>query len=168
MKTSPDDHSQDTLVPRRNFLQWTGAGAIALPSLLGAGSSAAFAAEPTIGGLDTLTIRVSHDAPVNFINDATLKKWAETIKERSEGKITVQVYPSGQLFSDTNAMQALVTSRGGSVQMVSTSAFYLEPYAITAGVFELPYEFASQRATSRMRSQAHPVSLLRSGWRRMV
>ena len=145
MNKSPDSDFQKGFVPRRHFLQWTGAGAVGLPALLGGygGSAPALAAEPSAAGVQTLTIRVSYDAPVNFINDRTLKKWAETIKERSEGKITVQVYPAGQLFHDADAMQAMVTSRGASVQMVSTSAFYLEPYAIAAGVFELPYEFAS-------------------------
>lgn len=143
MKKLPNTPFIQERLGRGRFLELAGAGAVGIPAGLAAGT-AAYAAEPSAAGVETLTIRVSHEAPVNFINDRTLKGWADTIKERSEGKITVQVFPAGQLFNDTNGMQTLVTSKGSGVQMVSTSAFYLEPYAIAAGVFELPYEFASQ------------------------
>ncbi|HVA37265.1 MAG TPA: TRAP transporter substrate-binding protein [Candidatus Dormibacteraeota bacterium] len=140
MQWSPDSRLPHGCVSRRQLLGMVGAGAIGM--LVPSGADA----ESGAGDVQTLTIRVSHEAPVNFINDVTLKKWASTIQRKSNGKITVQVFPAGQLFNDTDAMQTLVTSQGATLQMVSTSAFYVEPYSIAAGVLELPYEFASQGA----------------------
>ncbi|TAM57572.1 TRAP transporter substrate-binding protein [bacterium] len=135
---TPHSNLSMGFVSRRRLLQWAGTGALSMALPKGA------AAQSSGGAIETLTIRVSHEAPVNFINDLTLKKWADKIKEKSGGKITVQVFPAGQLFNDSDGMQTLVTSQGATLQMVSTSAFYVEPYCIAAGAFELPYEFASQ------------------------
>lgn len=131
---------------RRQFLVLSGLGLAALPGfelLEACGGTATPAATKDDGKIQTLSIRVSHEAPVNYINDTTLKKWAATVKSKSDGKITVEVFPAGQLYTDANAMQAMVTSRGQTVQMVSTSAFFLETYSPAVGVLELPYIFKS-------------------------
>ncbi|GAC1403264.1 MAG: C4-dicarboxylate TRAP transporter substrate-binding protein [Candidatus Velthaea sp.] len=119
---------------RKRFLAATAAGAFATPLLRRAAGAADY---------KPLTIKVSHEAPVGFINDVILKRWAEVVKQRSNGAIGIEIYPSGQLFNDENALQTLITSRGQSVQMVSATPFYFVNYEPSVGVYLLPFTINS-------------------------
>lgn len=119
---------------RKNFLALT-AGAVAAPAFLRR-------AEASVS-YPTMTIKVSHEVPVGFPNDIALKKWANTVAQRSGGAITVQIFPSGQLFNDQNALATILTSRGQTVQMVSVTPFYLATYEPSVGVYMLPFAIQS-------------------------
>ncbi|MCD8076984.1 MAG: TRAP transporter substrate-binding protein [Lachnospiraceae bacterium] len=80
-----------------------------------------------------VTIMVNHSSGEDTVLNRACLKFAELIEEYSEGKITVDVYPNGTLFSVAEMNEAI---KDGSVQVIAGS-----PGSATAtslGIFELP------------------------------
>ena len=70
----------------------------------------------------------------------TQAKFKEKIEELSGGQITVQVYASGTLFTQTGEVTAMMN---GDLEL-STLAFQdMSPYVPTAAMFAAPYAFTS-------------------------
>ena len=67
-------------------------------------------------------IRLAHELPVTHYGHVYIDRWAKLVKERSNGSIEVQVFPSGQLYKDADAIQAL---NNGSLDMQLAVASYL-------------------------------------------
>lgn len=62
----------------------------------------------------TTVIRLGHIDPVTHPHNLACQKFAEIVKEKTNGEIEVQVYPAGQLGNAPNLMEQL---QMGSVQM---------------------------------------------------
>ena len=55
-------------------------------------------------------IRLAHELPVTHYGHVYIDRWAKLVKERSNGSIEVQVFPSGQLYNGSLDMQLAVAS----------------------------------------------------------
>ncbi len=64
--------------------------------------------------LETIKVRFTHNLPTSHHVALGAEKFAELVKEKSNGKIEVSVFPSGQLFDDKSTPEAIST---GSVEM---------------------------------------------------
>lgn len=76
-------------------------------------------------------------SPADSMNKAVLK-FAEFVKERTGGALTVTVYPAGQLGKDPQILQGV---RLGSIDIVMTGIPWHTSFAPWLGVLNLPYIF---------------------------
>ena len=67
---------------------------------------------------DNFTIKLAHEEAPNSFQDLYSKKFAEVIKEKSNGRVSVEIFTIGQLGSDQDILQSLQT---GVINMVITS-----------------------------------------------
>ncbi|MEG0440242.1 MAG: C4-dicarboxylate ABC transporter, partial [Solibacillus sp.] len=65
---------------------------------------------------DQITINFSHVVAENTPKGLAADKFAQLVKEKSQGKINVQVYPNGILYNDENELAAL---KNGAIQMIA-------------------------------------------------
>lgn len=65
-----------------------------------------------------LIIKFSHVTAIDSVKGKAADKFAELVKEKTEGKVKVEVYPSSQLYGDNDELDALVS---GNVHMIAPS-----------------------------------------------
>lgn len=73
------------------------------------------------------------------------KQFGDLVKQKTGGKIDVQVFPAGQLYNEQDALAALGT---GSVQMVWPVSVRIESIAPQAGVLNLPFAVSDKMMTN--------------------
>jgi tripartite ATP-independent transporter DctP family solute receptor len=92
------------------------------------------------GGAKTWVLKYNQLEPPEHPQGVTQAKFKEKIEELSGGQITVQVYPSGTLFTQQGEVTAMMN---GDLEL-STLAFQdMSPYVPTAAMFAAPYIFTS-------------------------
>lgn len=74
------------------------------------------------------------------INYMIVEKFADLIHERSNGKITVEIYPSGQLGSDSEMNQGVYA---GSIDIASAMTTTIVDFVPEMALFDLPNLFPS-------------------------
>ena len=119
-----------------------------LASLLAAGTAQA-----------QMVIKFSH-----VVADATPKgqaalKFKELAEKKLPGKVTVQVFPSSQLFGDAKELEALLL---GDVQFIAPSLSKFDRYTKKLQVFDLPFLFSDIEAVDRFQSSPQGKGLLES------
>ena len=67
------------------------------------------------------------------------RKFAEILKEKSNGRLEVKVYDSAKLGDHLETLEGL---RNGTIEMTMTSLGYMAGYEKAFGVFDLPYIFS--------------------------
>ena len=82
-------------------------------------AEAASSEPPTLTSTDSVNIIWSHNSPETSAAHQAALKFKERIEELSEGKITVTLYPNGQMGTVPENDQAL---REGTIQMMSGTA----------------------------------------------
>ena len=98
-----------------------------------ASASASEAAES-----EPVTLRLSHDQPIEHPNTANIELFAQEVEERSGGSITVEIFPAAQLFDEETVLPAL---QRGEVDMGLVSVWEtLEPASL---ITDLPFQFTS-------------------------
>ena len=78
----------------------------------------------------------------------------QLVEERLAGRVVVEVYPSGQLMSDDDSLDALAF---GEVQMIAISLSKLDRLTHKFQVFDLPFLFPGLKTVERF--QASPAGL---------
>lgn len=96
-------------------------------------------AEKTGAGGKTITIRLAEVHPGDYPTTDGDRKFAEIVKEKTNGRINVEVYPGGTL-GDENSVISQVQS-GGTVDMTRVSSAALASFNPQMGLFALPYLF---------------------------
>ena len=81
-------------------------------------------------------IRLAHELPLTHYGHVYIEKWAKLVKDRSKGDLVVTVFPSGQLYKDADAVQALAS---GTLDMQLAVASYLGVVIPAARIVDLPY-----------------------------
>jgi tripartite ATP-independent transporter DctP family solute receptor len=126
---------------------WTTIGL--LGSLLaGCGGAAApggTAADGTSGGqvasadgYQEATIRLAYNLPQDHHIARGVEEFAKKVTARSGGKVKIQVYPAGQLLSDKEMNQAILT---GGVEMGVNSSTLWSSVVPAMGIFDVPFAF---------------------------
>ncbi len=113
----------------------------------------------TSGAQAQTVIKFSH-----VVADATPKgqaalKFKELAEKKLPGKVTVQVFPSSQLFGDAKELEALLL---GDVQFIAPSLSKFDRYTKKIQVFDLPFLFDDIEAVDRFQSSAAGKGLLES------
>lgn len=81
--------------------------------------------------------KLGHNANTDHIWHKTAMKFSEVISKKSNGEITVKIYPNGQLGSETDMINSV---RLGTLDMVLTGET-LQNWAPKAALMAVPYAF---------------------------
>jgi C4-dicarboxylate-binding protein DctP len=86
-------------------------------------------------------------------------RFKELVEERLAGRVTVEIYPSGQLMTDDDSLDALAF---GEVQMIAVSLSKLDRLTNRFAVFDLPFLFPDLETVERFQSSDEGAVLLSS------
>lgn len=87
------------------------------------------------------------------------QRFKDVVDERLAGRVVVEVYPSGQLMSDDDSLDALAF---GEVQMIAVSLSKLDRLTNSFQVFDLPFLFSDLEAVERFQGSDPGQHLLRA------
>jgi TRAP-type C4-dicarboxylate transport system substrate-binding protein len=104
----------------------------------------------TIGSAaaEEMVFRISLNTGPNHVRNIALQNFVDTLSARTEGKLDVQVFPSGQLFKGPDVPKALAQ---GGVEMGVPIINYISRVVPNAGLLDLPIFFG------RSPEQVHAV-----------
>ncbi len=93
---------------------------------------------------ERIVIRFSHVVAENTPKGLAARRFAALAREKTQGRVEVQVFPNGQLLGDGNEeINGLIAGR---VQMIAPSTAKLAEMFPAFQVFDLPYAFPDQAA----------------------
>ena len=127
------------------------AGLLAL-SLLVAGCSKS-------GDDGPILIKFPHVTAPGTPKGQAAERFKDVVDERLAGRVVVEVYPSGQLMSDDDSLDALAF---GEVQMIAISLSKLDRLTHKFQVFDLPFLFPDLATVERFQASREGMSLLDS------
>lgn len=93
---------------------------------------------PTELSTDTTVLRLAHNMNESHPIHQSLVHFSELAEEKSNGSITFQVFPNGQLGSEREAIELTQT---GAVDATKVSATALESFSPVYALFSTPYLF---------------------------
>ena len=96
------------------------------------------AAQAPEKGPEKVVIKLAHNLPVTNHMARGMESFAKKVEERSKGAITVQIFPSGQLYNDKSMNDAIM--RGG-VQMGLNSTAMWASVIPAMEIFDVPFMF---------------------------
>lgn len=109
---------------------------------------------------ERIVIRFSYVVGEDTPKGMAARKFAELLKERSNGFIEVQVFSNGKLYKDSEEMEAL---QRGDVQMIAPATSKLTKLVPEISIYDLPFAFRSYddiRAYSKSSAGRHLVDKL--------
>lgn len=95
-------------------------------------------------GDGTITMKLSHDLPEETPQHKGSIRFKELVEERSDGRITVDIYPAGQLGSDIEATELM---QNGAVEAGLIPTAKLSGFDSTLQIVDLPFLFPSREVT---------------------
>ena len=95
---------------------------------------------------DQIVFTFSHVVAENTPKGLAANKFAELVNEKSGGKIKIEVFPNGSLYSDIEEIEAL---QNGDVQFIAPSTSKLGMLSSEWGVLDLPYAFTNYVAVKK-------------------
>ena len=87
-----------------------------------------------------VVIRVAHQLIPDSQLDKTFQKCKEVAEAKSDGRLKVEIYPSGQLYSEKEVPAQV---QKGTLEVGMASASLWSGIAPAAGIFDVPYLFES-------------------------
>jgi TRAP-type transport system periplasmic protein len=108
--------------------------------LLGTALLAA-ALTPAAAFAQETTIRLGHVLPESHSWHQAATGFAEQVAEETEGRVDIQVYPSGQLGTETEVIEGLQI---GSVQAAIIGSGSFQSIEPRMGIIEMPYAWESR------------------------
>lgn len=107
----------------------------------------------------TILIKFPHVTAPATPKGQAAARFKQLVDERMAGRVTVEVYPSGQLMSDDDSLDALAF---GEVQMIAVSLSKLDRLTNRFQVFDLPFLFSGLDAVERFQASEDGQTLLRA------
>lgn len=89
-------------------------------------------------GYEATTIRLAYNLPQDHHVSVGIEDFAKKVMEKSDGQVKVQVYPAGQLLSDKDMNQSILS---GGVEMGVNSSTLWASTVPAMGIFDVPYVF---------------------------
>jgi len=106
-----------------------------------------------------MVIKFSHVVADNTPKGQAALKFKELAEKKLPGKVTVQVFPSSQLFGDAKELEALLL---GDVQFIAPSLSKFDRYTKKIQLFDLPFLFDDIEAVDHFQSSPQGKALLES------
>lgn len=95
---------------------------------------------------ERIIIKFSHVVAENTPKGLAADKFASLVSEKTHGKVEVQIYPNGILYSDENEFDALIR---GDVQMIAPAFSKVSNLVPAWLALDLPYAFPNQEAVDQ-------------------
>ncbi|MCL6612647.1 MAG: TRAP transporter substrate-binding protein [Peptococcaceae bacterium] len=95
---------------------------------------------------EKIVIKFSHVVAENTPKGLAAQRFADLVRERTRGRVEVQVFPNSTLYKDGEELQAL---QNGSVQIIAPATSKLAGLFPQWQVFDLPYAFPDEDAVHR-------------------
>src|SRR5690606_15964308 len=92
---------------------------------------------------ETYKFKLAHIAPPDHIWNETAEKFAEELEKRSDGRMTMDLYPGGQLGGEPDMVQQLET---GSLDFGFITTAFLTSRSDAFSAWFAPYLFDSYEA----------------------
>lgn len=92
------------------------------------------------GGSDNKRLKVAHGLPTTHPVHAGIEHFGERLLFYSGGRMQVEIYPNGQLGSETQTLEQM---QAGTLDAAKVGGATLGSFVPTAKVFSLPYLFRS-------------------------
>jgi C4-dicarboxylate-binding protein DctP len=90
---------------------------------------------------EKIVIKFSHVVAENTPKGLAAERYAELVKERTRGRVEVQVFPNSTLYKDGEEIEAL---QSGAVQMIAPATSKLSGVFPQWQIFDLPYAFTDE------------------------
>jgi len=84
-------------------------------------------------------LKLAHGLDVKHPVHLAMVKMAEIVKEKSDGTLTIDIYPGGQMGGERSCIEQV--QMGGKLNMTKCSAVTLENFVPIMRVFGMPYLF---------------------------
>lgn len=85
---------------------------------------------------DQIVIKVSHVVSENTPKGKAVRKFKALVEENTKGKVKVEIYPNGSLYSDISEWEAL---KNNNVQIIIPATSKVSQYVPEFGLFDLPF-----------------------------
>lgn len=95
---------------------------------------------------EKIVIKFSHVVAENTPKGLAAQRFATLVKERTHGRVEVQVFPNSTLYKDGEEIQAL---QSGAVQIIAPTTSKLSGVFPRWQVFDLPYAFPDEETVHR-------------------
>ncbi len=99
------------------------------------------------GADDSFTLRMGVGEPAASVLGITSLQFAQAVNRRSNGKLKIEVYPSGQLAREQATIDGLVS---GTVDFAIQSTSYLIPLVPQYEALDMPFLFRDSKVAFRV------------------
>ena len=103
------------------------------------------------------TLRMAGTMPIGHFMTRAKERYAQILDEKTGGRLKIEVYPAGQLFSDKDMTRALPA---GSVEMGACNLALLEGLVPVLGIMGLPYFFENREHIRKVEHSPNFVRLI--------
>lgn len=100
-----------------------------------------------VGLQEQIIIHFSHVVAENTPKGLAASRFAELVKEKTKGRVLVQVYPNGILYSDDNELEAL---KKNEIQMIAPTFSKMTDLLPTWQVLDLPFVFHNEEQVQKL------------------
>ncbi|MBM7598822.1 tripartite ATP-independent transporter DctP family solute receptor [Virgibacillus halotolerans] len=104
----------------------------------GAAESSSSETDTSSDEYEATTIRLAYNLPPDHHVSIGVEEFAKNVTEKSDGQVNVQVYPNGQLLTDKDMNQSVIS---GGVEMGVNSSTMWATTVPAMGIFDVPYVF---------------------------
>lgn len=92
---------------------------------------------------EVITLKLAENQPEDYPTTIGVKKFAEIVKEKTNGRYEIDVYAGAQLGDEKSVVEQLQL---GSIDLTRVNATPLTEFSSDIGVLSLPYLFESEEA----------------------
>lgn len=101
------------------------------------------------GAAEPRVLKLSHHCTEGDSNDILFNKFAELVKEKTNGEIEIDIYANGQLYGQKDALEAL---KLGTLDMAMSDTALWANYDPACGILDMPYIFKSREHAIKVAS----------------
>jgi tripartite ATP-independent transporter DctP family solute receptor len=97
-------------------------------------------AKPAAKAPENVTLKLAHNLPVTHHLARGMEEFAKKVDAKSQGKIKVNIFPSGQLYNDKSMNDAIMA---GGIEMGLNSSAMWSSVVPAMEIFDVPFLFPS-------------------------
>ncbi len=117
-----------------------------LAFVAGCGGGAKPASPSTPAAAEKVTLKFAHNLPITNHMARGMDNFAKKVSEKSKGSVTVQIYPSGQLYNDKSMNEALMS--GGIDIGLNSTAMWASVIPVME-IFDVPFLLPSYEKVAK-------------------
>ena len=95
----------------------------------------------------TLVLRLGHDQTIDPPSEVGVRGFADAVEKRTNGAITIKIYPSSQLGDSAEQIEGL---RIGTLDMALAAFAHVSQFVPELGLFSTPYLFDNEQQFAKV------------------